>query len=57
MGLRPDLIANYTRQANLHLHHNANEGIIPRSLAGRGNVDLVFSVDGKAANAATLNIK
>ena len=30
---------------------------IPRTLAGRGNVDLVFSVDGKMANTATLNIK
>ena len=30
---------------------------IPRSLAGRGNVDLVFSVDGKTANTVTINIK
>jgi uncharacterized protein (TIGR03437 family) len=30
---------------------------IPRSLAGRGNVGLVFSVDGKTANTVTLNIK
>lgn len=30
---------------------------IPRSLAGRGNVDLIFSVDGNAANTTTINIK
>jgi uncharacterized protein (TIGR03437 family) len=30
---------------------------IPRSLAGRGNVDLVFSVDGKTANTVTINIR
>ena len=30
---------------------------IPRSLAGRGNVDVVVRVDGKAANTVTLNIK
>jgi uncharacterized protein (TIGR03437 family) len=30
---------------------------IPCSLAGRGNVDLVFSVDGKMANTVTLSIK
>ncbi|HKQ78679.1 MAG TPA: hypothetical protein VJ810_33585, partial [Blastocatellia bacterium] len=30
---------------------------IPRSLAGRGDVDLVFSVDGKTANTVTINIK
>jgi uncharacterized protein (TIGR03437 family) len=30
---------------------------IPRSLAGRGDVDLNFSVDGRAANTVTINIK
>lgn len=30
---------------------------LPRSLAGRGNVDLVFTVDGKTANTVSLNIK
>ncbi len=29
---------------------------IPRSLAGRGNVDLVFSVNGKTANTVSINI-
>ncbi len=30
---------------------------IPRSLAGRGNVDVVVRVDGKTANHVTINIK
>lgn len=30
---------------------------IPRSLAGRGNADLVLRVDGKTANTVSLNIK
>ncbi|MFN0110046.1 MAG: hypothetical protein ACKVZH_14420 [Blastocatellia bacterium] len=30
---------------------------IPRSLATRGNVDVVLSVDGKTANTVTINIK
>lgn len=30
---------------------------IPRSLSGRGDVELVFSVDGKAANTVLINIK
>ncbi|MGH9845895.1 MAG: hypothetical protein ACREEM_44890 [Blastocatellia bacterium] len=30
---------------------------IPRSLAGRGNVDLVFTVDSKTANTVSLNVK
>lgn len=30
---------------------------IPRSLTGRGNVDLVLSVDGKTANTVTINIR
>lgn len=30
---------------------------IPRALAGRGKVELVFIVDGRRANAVTLNIK
>ncbi|MEP7337149.1 MAG: cytochrome c peroxidase, partial [Acidobacteriota bacterium] len=30
---------------------------IPRSLAGRGNVDIVLRVDGKTANIVTLNVK
>lgn len=30
---------------------------IPRELAGRGNVDLVFNVDGRVANTVTLNIR
>ncbi len=33
----------------------ANIGI-PRSLAGRGDVDLVFRVDGRAANTVSINI-
>lgn len=31
--------------------------LIPRSVAGRGNVDLVFSADGKTANTVSINIK
>lgn len=31
--------------------------LIPRSVAGRGNVDLVFSVDGKTANTVSINIR
>ncbi|MFN0111685.1 MAG: hypothetical protein ACKVZH_22730 [Blastocatellia bacterium] len=31
--------------------------LIPRSVAGRGNVDLVFRVDGKTANTVSINIK
>ncbi|MBI1765201.1 MAG: hypothetical protein HYR56_27630 [Acidobacteria bacterium] len=34
-----------------------NLGPLPRSLAGRGNVNLVITVDGKAANTMQLNIK
>ncbi len=34
-----------------------NLGPLPRSLAGRGNVDLVITVDGKAANTMLLNVK
>lgn len=34
-----------------------NLGPLPRSLAGRGNVNLVITVDGKAANTMLLNIK
>jgi uncharacterized protein (TIGR03437 family) len=30
---------------------------IPRSQAGRGKVDLMLQVDGKTANAASLNIR
>jgi uncharacterized protein (TIGR03437 family) len=30
---------------------------IPRSLSGRGDVELVFNVDGKAANSVLINIK
>jgi len=30
---------------------------IPRSLVGRGEVDLVLTVDGKAANTVRVNIK
>lgn len=30
---------------------------IPRSLAGRGDADLIFSVDGRVANTVLLNIK
>ena len=30
---------------------------IPRSLAGRGNVDVVVRVDGTNANAVTINVK
>jgi len=30
---------------------------IPRSLAGRGNVDLVLSVDGKTSNTVSINVK
>ncbi len=35
----------------------ANVGPLPRSLAGRGKVDLVFRVDGKAANTVRIAIK
>ena len=31
--------------------------LIPRSLAGSGNVNVVFSADGKTANTVTINIK
>jgi uncharacterized protein (TIGR03437 family) len=31
--------------------------LVPRSLAGRGEVDLVLTVDGKAANTVKVNIK
>ncbi len=31
--------------------------LIPRSLVGRGDVDLVFTVDGKTANILRINIK
>ena len=31
--------------------------LIPRILAGRGNVDLVLNVDGQSANTVTINIK
>ncbi|MGB7720934.1 MAG: SUMF1/EgtB/PvdO family nonheme iron enzyme [Bryobacteraceae bacterium] len=34
-----------------------NLGPLPRSLAGRGEVAVVVTVDGKAANAVTLNIQ
>lgn len=34
-----------------------NLGPLPRSLAGRGNVDLVITVDGKVANTMQLNIR
>ncbi|MGH9847768.1 MAG: hypothetical protein ACREEM_54470 [Blastocatellia bacterium] len=34
-----------------------NLGPLPRSLAGRGEVDLVLTVDGKAANTAKIAIK
>ncbi|MBS1790939.1 MAG: hypothetical protein JST85_24720 [Acidobacteria bacterium] len=30
---------------------------IPRSLSGRGNVDLILNVDGQSANTVTINIK
>lgn len=32
-------------------------GVIPRSLAGRGEIDLILTVDGKTANAVRVNIK
>ncbi len=31
--------------------------VVPRSLAGRGEMDLVLTVDGKAANTVRVNIK
>ena len=31
--------------------------LLPRSLAGRGEVDVVLTVDGKTANTVTVNIK
>ncbi len=34
-----------------------NVGPVPRSLIGRGNVDVVFRADNKTANTVTLNIK
>lgn len=43
--------------------HNSYVGLdqanilIPRSLAGSGNVNVVFSADGKTANTVTINIK
>jgi uncharacterized protein (TIGR03437 family) len=30
---------------------------IPRSLAGRGEVNVVFTIDGKTANTVTINIR
>lgn len=35
----------------------ANIGPIPRSLAGRGNVDVILNVDGKDSNRVTVNFK
>jgi uncharacterized protein (TIGR03437 family) len=34
-----------------------NVGLLPRALAGRGEVDLVLTVDGRAANTVRINIK
>ncbi|MGH9802612.1 MAG: hypothetical protein ACRD82_19780, partial [Blastocatellia bacterium] len=34
-----------------------NAGPLPRSLAGRGEVDVVLTVDGKAANTVKVSIK
>jgi uncharacterized protein (TIGR03437 family) len=34
-----------------------NLGPLPRSLAGRGEVDIVLAVDGKAANTVTVSLK
>jgi uncharacterized protein (TIGR03437 family) len=34
-----------------------NLGPLPRSLAGRGEVNIVLTVDGKAANTVTVNLK
>ena len=34
-----------------------NIGPLPRSLAGRGNVNLEVTIDGKMANSAIVNIK
>lgn len=31
--------------------------VLPRSLAGRGEVDVLLTVDGRAANPAKINIK
>lgn len=31
--------------------------LIPRSVAGRGDVDVVLIVDGKSTNAVTINVK
>ncbi|MGE0132928.1 MAG: hypothetical protein AB7U82_33025 [Blastocatellales bacterium] len=36
------------RQANIR---------VPRSLAGRGEIDVVLTVDGRAANTVKLNVK
>ena len=35
----------------------ANLGPLPRSLAGRGEVDILLTVDGKVANTVTVNIQ
>jgi uncharacterized protein (TIGR03437 family) len=35
----------------------ANLGPLPRTLIGRGQVDVVFSVDGKPANTVVVNIQ
>lgn len=34
-----------------------NLGPLPRSLAGRGEVDVVITVDGKVANTVKINIE
>jgi hypothetical protein len=34
-----------------------NIGPLPRSLAGRGEVDIVLTVDGKRANTVKVNIR
>src|SRR5205085_2609503 len=34
-----------------------NVGVLPRNLAGRGEIDLVLTVDGKAANTGRVSIK
>ena len=34
-----------------------NLGPLPRSLLGRGEVEIILTVDGKTANTVTLNIR
>ena len=50
-------IADLLAQPTLVGLDQANLGPLPRSLIGRGEVDILLTVDGKAANTVTANIQ